>query len=73
MNALRLFVFVVLVAFAVHYATFMRNLIDVDWMLFAAVAVVFPLVLAWFVGTEEDKADFYKIRDWVAVKLRLQR
>lgn len=73
MNALRLFLFIVLVAFAVTYGTFMRNLLDQSWLLFAVIALTFPLALAWVVGSEEDKRDFYKIRDWIAAKLRLRR
>lgn len=73
MNALRLFLFIVLVAFAVTYGTFMRNLLDQSWLLFAVISITFPLALAWVVGSEEDKRDFYKIRDWIAAKLRLRR
>lgn len=73
MNALRLFLFIVLVAFAVTYGTFMRNMLDQSWLLFAVVAITFPLALAWVVGSEEDKQDFYKIRDWIAAMLRIQR
>ncbi len=32
------------------------------WFLFA---MTWPLVLAYYVGDDEDRADFHKIRDWL--------
>lgn len=65
MNALRLIFLVLLVVFAVMYGSFMRNLLDASWLLFGLIAIGFPLGLAWIVGDEADREDFYKIKDWI--------
>lgn len=57
---------------ASYYAGFLRSLIDGGNWFWLAMMLVWPVVLAWFVGDEEDRKDFYKIMDWIAAKLRIR-
>lgn len=65
MNALKAVFLLFLVVFGLAYGSAMSALIDASWLLFAVVAVTVPLGLAWIVGDEADRADFYKVRDWI--------
>lgn len=65
MNALKAVFLLLLIIFGLAYGSAMMSLLETSWILFALAAVSVPLGLAWMVGDEADRADFYKIRDWI--------
>lgn len=68
MDALKLVFLLFLVGFAMLYGNAMHYLLETSWLLFAVIGISLPLLLAWIVGDENDRADFYKIRDWLTGK-----
>ena len=62
---MRLIFLIGILAFAILYASFLKSLIaSGSWLLMAAM-FIWPFVLAYFVGNDEDRADFRKIIDWL--------
>jgi hypothetical protein len=67
------FLFVVIVfGFAYFYAVFLKTLFMEGPWYWIALMFVWPFVLAYYVGDDEDRADFHRIRDWLMAKLRLR-
>jgi predicted membrane-bound dolichyl-phosphate-mannose-protein mannosyltransferase len=61
----KLIFLIVLFAFAFLYANFLKTLITSgSWLLISAM-LIWPFVLAYLVGNEEDRKDFHKIIDWL--------
>lgn len=69
---MKLLVVVIVFAFAIWYGGFLKGLIaDGSWG-WMSLMFVWPFFLAYWVGDEDDRADFHKIRDWIAAKLRIR-
>lgn len=69
---MKLLAVVIVFAFAIWYGGFLRSLVaDGSWG-WMALMFVWPFILAWYVGNDEDRADFYKVRDWIVEKLRIR-
>jgi hypothetical protein len=68
----KLLALLIVIGFAVWYGGFLKGLVESGSWGWMALMFVWPVVLAWFVGDEADRADFYKIRDWIFEKLRLR-
>jgi uncharacterized transporter YbjL len=70
LNGLRLLFLLFLVAFGLAYGSALKSVLDTNWLLFGVIAIAVPVGLAWIVGDEADRADFYKIRDWITGRLK---
>lgn len=69
---MKLAVLLIVLAFCAVYGGFLEGLVKGGNWGWVALMFVWPFVLAWYVGNEEDRADFYKIKDWLAKKLRIR-
>lgn len=69
---LRLLVLVAVIAFCAVYGGYLKGIIDEGQWGWLALMFVWPFALAWIVGSEADRADFYKLKDWVLRKLRIR-
>jgi hypothetical protein len=70
----KLVALLVVFAFAIWYGGALKEAIESggdSWGWYATM-IIWPFVLAWFVGNDDDRADFYKIREWILTKLRLR-
>lgn len=70
---MKLLALIATIAIVYFYAGFLRGLLnDGHWGWLLIIGVTLPLALAWIVGNDEDRADFYKIKDWLLTKLRIR-
>lgn len=70
---MKLLALIATIAILYFYAGFLRGLLEGGhWVWMLIIATILPLALAWIVGNDDDRADFYKIRDWVLEKLRIR-
>lgn len=69
---MKLLALLIVFAFAIWYGGVIKSIVsDGSWGWYALM-FTWPFVLAWFVGDEADRADFYKLRDWILTKLRIR-
>ncbi len=69
---MKLLSLMILLAISVWYGGFLKSLLASSSWGWLSLMFVWPFVLAYVVGNEADRADFHKIRDWLAAKLRIR-
>ncbi len=69
---MKLLALLILLALSVQYGGFLKSLLASGSWGWLSLMFVWPFVLAYVVGNEADRADFHKIRDWLAAKLRIR-
>lgn len=69
---MKLVILIGLVASCAAYAVFLSGLIESGSWHWLALMFVWPFVLGYFVGDENDRADYHRISDWLAEKLGLR-
>ena len=69
---MQLIVIVATLTFCYFYAHLAASVIDShSWFIFGLMAL-FPFVLGYMVGDENDRADYHRLKDWLLQKFGLR-
>lgn len=69
---MKLIALLIVFAFAIWYGGVLKGIVsDGSWGWYSLL-LIWPIVLAYYVGDEADRADYHKIRDWFLTKLRIR-
>ena len=69
---MKLLAVMIVFAFAIWYGGVLKSIVTSGSWGWYALMLVWPFVLAYYVGDEADRADFHKIRDWILKTLRIR-
>ena len=65
---MKLLTVVLTTALTAAYGALAKWGIDASWLFFIPL-LAFPLWLGYVVGTDEDRAEYHKLKDWIIERL----